>query len=349
MTTVLAVALAVEALLVAVAVALLVVDIFLGRARARRREDVRTARGHLLRAVHDEAFSVDATTALRSLPAGDALALAGDVADAVSGEAHDRLVRVATEAGLPELTRRWCASRSWARRLRGIRAMTRLGLPRDHAVRALLDDPVGPVAAAAADSVDQDSDPALFDRLLAMLADHRPECRYAAKAALAAGGPRAAGALADYLGSPGAPCMSEALEAASALTDRRLLRPALECAADTRADVREGAAGVLGGLGGAQAAARIEAMLTDQVPQVRQAAVRALGRLGEWDRATAVARLLDDPEWPVRRAAALVLGGLGPTGRLYLRRAAAGSTPAAREAALFALGLPQGAVETISP
>src|SRR5206468_12969161 len=71
----------------------------------------------------------------------------------------------------------------WWRRLRGLRLLTLSGAF-DPAAVALLDDRHEEVRAAAAAWATAHGDDAIVERLVAMIDDERPLCRFAAKSAL---------------------------------------------------------------------------------------------------------------------------------------------------------------------
>jgi HEAT repeat protein len=120
----------------------------------------------------------------------------------------------------------------------------------------------------------------------------------------------------------------------------------LRLSEDPIASARALAAELLGALGGAESAARLEALLHDENAAARAAAATAVATLAHWRAAPALAALLRDPAWDVRRAAGLALRALGAPGAILLRRAKDDADPFASDMARQVLDLPDGTLVT---
>lgn len=256
---------------------------------------------------------------------------------ALAGAGHDRMVDAA---------RRWCSSRLWWRRLRGVRTLTTLGITGASGVdlTALLDDENPEVRAeAAAAVVGSPVTRRTLERLVAML-DGDAWGRWAAADALLRIGEPAVEPLAVHL-ERGARRPQVGLRVAAGLGSSRLLPATLPLCHDRRATVRAAAADAVAAVGGQEAAAMLLHLLDDDAPVVREAAARGLGTLEHWPAAAALAGLLRDPVWEVRRSAAQALRALGPVGRLHLRRAAEDADPDVAQIARHVSDLPDSAIE----
>jgi hypothetical protein len=330
----------VEAALLALAVALLVGHAALAKHRARRlRPRLRAARTAAAGALEASGVDAEAARRIAALPARWQIRLVADLARQLDGERSRRLTELAARVGLVERAERWCGQRRWWRRLWGARLLTALGAgtPR---VLDLLADPRPEVRAQAAEWAGGQQGAEPIRRLLDLLDDERPLCRFAVKDSLLRRGGAAAAPVAEYLarGSAGRP--QEALEVAAGIAGPRLLEPALTHAASPEAAVRAQAATLLGAIGGGLATERLTALLGDEDAAVRAAAAGALGRLGHWPAAARLQERLADPAWAVRRAAALALREMGAPGALLLRRAREHPDRFARDMAQQVLDLP---------
>lgn len=114
---------------------------------------------------------------LAALPLHYALPALLELTNNVSGRGLIRLTEIADAASLVEGARRFCRSRRWWQRVRGIRLLARLGGAVD-LVPALLDDGHPAGRAAAAGAAARTPTPVLVARLLHMLDDPDPLCRF---------------------------------------------------------------------------------------------------------------------------------------------------------------------------
>nr|MBA2348214.1 HEAT repeat domain-containing protein [Solirubrobacterales bacterium] len=242
-------------------------------------------------------------------------------------------------AGLISRAERWCTSRRWWRRLRGVRLLGLLGRG-DDVVPRLLHDANPDVRAEAAAWAAGSRSPAVVERLLELLEDPETLCRFAVKDSLLRLGEPVVDPLARRLPILEGVALREALTIAAALAEPRLRDPALALLGHRDPAVRALASDVVGRIGGVAAAERVAELLSDPDPAPRAAAARALGHLGHWRTAAQLTPLLRDPAWDVRRAAGVALRGLGAPGTLLLRRALADADPFAADMARQLLELP---------
>jgi hypothetical protein len=330
----------VEAGLLALSVALLVGHAALAKRRARRlRPRLRAARTAAAGSLDGPGVDTEAARRIAALPGRWQVRLVGDLARQLDGERSRRLTDLATHVGLVERAERWCGQRRWWRRLWGARLLTALGAgtPR---VLDLLADPRPEVRAQAAEWAGGQHGAEPIRRLLELLDDERPLCRFAVKDALLRHGGAASAPIAEYLadGSAGRP--EEALEVATGVAGPGLLEPAVAHAGSADPAVRAQAAALLGAIGGSVATERLTTLIDDEDAAVRAAAAASLGRLGHWPAAVRLQVRLADPAWAVRRAAALALREMGAPGVLLLRRAREHPDRFARDMAQQVLDLP---------
>ena len=248
-----------------------------------------------------------------------------------SGAVSDVVARL----GLERRAHRWCASRRWWRRARGVHQLSLWGNPD---VRPeLLADRHPVVRAQAIEWAGDHPTPALIELVLERLADPILLCRQAAQNAALRAGPVASGAIARSLETADGPDLEALLFLAARRSDASFYGAALRRCGDERPGVRAGAAALLGGLGGAEGTGALETLLSDPDPEPRAAAAGAIGRLRHWPAAASVAALLVDESWDVRRAAGEALAAMGPPGTLTLGQHARGGNEVAAEAARYAL------------
>jgi HEAT repeat protein len=309
----------------------------------RRGPGLRRARQALRSVAMAEARPSTAVRAIQDLPLDAAVATLTELVQSLGGAARERLRRVAAAAGVTHRVEAWSNSTRWWRRLRAVRLLTQLRM-NPEAISQFLDDPHPAVRAAAADAAVGSLTPATVDRLLDMLDDDDPLCRFAAKAALMSGGRHTTSALLAYLADGLAPRPREALEVASALAEPALVNPALLHSVAGGPPTRCAAAHLLARAGGAAATQRLGELLGDPHPKVRAAAAHGLGNLGHWSAAPALARAMADPDWAVRSAAATALRRIGAPGRIYLRQAARSGESPASDVAEQVLALPEAAM-----
>jgi HEAT repeat protein len=293
---------------------------------------VRRGRAVLAAVVAADMAPAEAAAALAPLPARLQSRLVAELASSLRGAEHDALSAVAASLGLVRRARRLTESRSRGRRLRGAYLLIRYGAA-DFPTR-LLDDPDPGVRAQALEWLAEHPAAELVPRVVALLADPSPLCRFTARDTmlrtgidpLALLGPEEVSAL-----SPQA--LEGVLELAAARPDPRHGAAGVRFAGAGHPGVRARAAALLGAAGGGAAAATLESMLDDGSEEVRRAAAAAVARLGHWPAAAAVARLLRDPSWDVRASAAEALTRLGSPGLLLLRRYAGDDDPFASDMA----------------
>lgn len=336
--------LAAEAWTTLVLTTLVALSAVVTRWRVGRAEE-RLARGRaaLARALGGSASDEDLCT-LIALPIKTRIALVLEFGPSLAGRERACLSTLGRTIGVVSHAERLCRSRLWWRRLRGARLVTAM----DHdgsPMRALLRDRSPAVRAQAlvwaAGRVDED----VIDELVRHLVDPERLCRFTVRDSLLRLGSPAAAALARFLASPesrsrGFAGLAEGLAVARGLAQPELLPAAVELASHDTPEVRAGAVGVLGVLGGEAAAGMLTDRLRDPSPLVRTAAARATGELGYWQASSDLARLLGDTSYPVRREAALALRRLGGAGTLSLRRALRDENPFASDMARQVLDLP---------
>lgn len=179
--------LAVEAALAVVVVVLLIAVAIHQSVRERRDRQLASLRRVLAETATDPTTASTAAR-LRAVPAVAALPTLLSLSTSMSGVTMERVRDLADLAGITEQARAWSVSRLWWRRVRGIRVLTRLG---DDSLQltAMLDDPAPAVRAAAADAVGQRASPAEVARLLGLLDDPDPACRFQRPYWPACGGP----------------------------------------------------------------------------------------------------------------------------------------------------------------
>lgn len=277
------------------------------------------------------------------LPFAMKVVLIGELSQQLTGGRRLLLTRAAGDAGLLARAAERCASRSWRRRLRGARLFTLLGggeatMPR------LFDDRRAEVRAQAAEwAGGHPAEEATIARLVQLLGDEHPLCRFTVEDALVRLGSAAIAPLAEHLLTARGDPARRALRIGTMIADARLLEPALQRCHDPEPEVRAAAAALLGALGGARGAQALESLAADPAAQVRAAAADALGRLHHWPAASRLADLLGDRAWDVRRASALALRDLGGVGTLLLQRSLTHTDAFARDMARHVLDIPRPA------
>jgi hypothetical protein len=307
----------------------------------RQRPRLIAARGELAAALQAGTTASDPPAAVTTLRAGVALQLLGDLAPSLAGGQRRQLTVLAQRLGLLQRAEQQCASRRWTRRLRGARTFTTLG-GGDDVVPALLDDPHPDVRAQAAEWAAEHPVAPVIAELVVMLNDPQNLCRFTVEDSLLRIGRPAIRELSDCLDRASGESATAVLSVAVGLPDPRFLPAALRLSEDPVASARALAAQLLGALGGADAAARLEALLHDENAAARAAAATAVGRLGHWRAAPTLAGLLRDPVWDVRRAAGLALRATGAPGTILLRRAKDDEDRFASDMARQVLDLPDG-------
>jgi HEAT repeat protein len=278
---------------------------------------------------------------VRTLPSRLWVTLLEEADPALDGVRRERLARLMRQLGVTGRAERWCASRRWPRRLRGLRILTVLRDGHTTAA-ALLHDHHPHVRALAMEWAARNPSEKLVGQLVRRLSTPRGESLFPVKDALVRMGDPAVEALARFVARQDGAALEAALEVAVAVGDPRLLAPALAASGSSAPRVRALAATLAGALGGDTAADRLTQLLSDPDPEVRTAAVGGLAKLDYWPAASQVAALLRDPAWPVRNEAGLALRAFGATGTLLLRRALDEPDRYARDMARHVLDLPRG-------
>lgn len=340
-------------LLAEAAVVLAWVVVILGHAafssvRARRYgSTVQRAREMLRRVVLAEAPPQAGVEAIRSIPLDLALRVLLELGRPLGGQSLRRLEAVAVAAGLTRRAERWRRSPRWWRRLRGVRLLAELE-PDKALLLPCLEDRHPAVRAAAADAVARAPSPRAVQKLLDMLDDDDPQCRFAARTALLRCGRAASTAVNAYLGADQVPRPAAALHVALAVADPSFLPPALRLSrANADAPTRQRATELLARTAGEAAVRRLTELLEDPDSGVRARAAHGLADLGHWPAARALAHRLEDPSWDARSAAALALRRLGPAGRIYLRQAERAPDALAGDIARQVLALPEDAMSVL--
>lgn len=303
------------------------------RPRERRRVELRQG---LVRAVGGERGLAAPTSRRDSRLSHQALE---ELASSVSGNGAAWIEQTAREMGLFNRAQRWCRSRRWWLRLRGVRSFGLLGAGAE-LVPARLNDAHPLVREAATRWLARHPSTALVERLVEMLDDPEPRCRLTAQDTLIRLGATSVEPLSAYLSRVTTPGRVLALKVATGLADARFLNSGLRAAGDSDPVVRAQAATLLAAVAGGRVEKALLALLDDPDESVRIAATRGLGVLSSWELAPNLAQQLSDSAWGVRREAALALRRLGPAGRLYLRRALVGPDPYAADMARQMLDLP---------
>jgi len=258
---------------------------------------------------------------LARLPTAVQIDLLGHLTANLGGAQRERLQALAQRVGLPAEGRSRCRSRRWWRRLQGVRVLTVTG-GGAAVVPGLLGDRHPEVRAAAARWAADHPHQDLVRRLVAVLDDDAPLCRFTAQDSLLRLGSAATEPLAAYLQASPRAGEEAALQVAAARPDPGFLPAALARCTHPHPRVRTLAARVLGAVGGSDASGPLRLLLSDPDDGVRSAAAVGLGACGCWPAAPALAELLTDPAWSVRRGAAAGLLALGGPGVVYLRRCA---------------------------
>lgn len=300
----------------------------------RRRKDIQEAETELVASVESGS---DALVTFRGLRRLDRVEAVFDLLPSLTGKPADRLARIADQNGLATLGYKWCRSRRWGMRVRGLELLAAVGA--DGPVDYLLRDRRPEVRIRAVLWAASRSDPGLLEPLCGMLGDPDPGVRFTVMDSLL----RVGGAVVEPLqrtieADPDAETTASALRVASGVGDHRLAGLALLHCRDQRSEVRAAAAATVGSLGGQVAAETLAELLEDPDPGVRVSAVDSLRRMNSWANSPRIARRLADPDWPVRRAAAIALDEFGPVGRLYIRRVARGEEGLASRVAFQILG-----------
>ena len=286
-----------------------------------------------------------AVTALATLDRNARVSAVVDMAFTVAGDQRERLNSLVRDMGIWTRAMGWAVSRLWSRRLRAARLFSLFGAGTETRAEGLLDDSRPDVRAQASEWAGEHPTAQRAGRLVRMLDDDDPRCRFAAREALVRSGRTAIPAIRERLAAGDGTASLDLLAVAATLAVPEFLDRAVELCRSGDPATRAAAATVAGAIGGPEAVRALSGLLGDADHRVRVAAVQGLGSLGHWQAAAAAAELLEDSNWAVRRATALALGRMGPTGTLLLNRAAREGTPAAADTASYALGLSPALIE----
>lgn len=313
-------------------------------ALAQRREKrlVDTARRTLAGLLTDGSTGQGGVEELRRLPDTIQAEVFIEISQHLSGAGKERLRNIAEHISLLDRGRKLCRSRFWSRRLMGSRLLARMDVP-DPALENLLRDPHPAVRAQAAEWAAAHPSVPVVTALLKLLADPETIARFAVKNSLFRMGSVAIAPLAQFLEESSGEAAESGLSVATALASPVFLPAALRLSSSEEAPVRIAAAGLLGAIGDAAAAARLVTLLADPEAEVRAIAARGLGRMRHWQAANSLAQTLHDPVWRVRNESAMALRAIGAAGALYLRRAVQENDPLAADMAQLVLDLPAAA------
>jgi hypothetical protein len=314
--------------------------LFLNQRRLQRSTE--TARESLARLVTRGTIVVEDIALLRGLRHDVQENVFLEISRSLTGAGKERLRFVAQEVSLLTRARKLCESRSWTRRLRGTRVLSRMDVA-DSMVAKLLADPHPAVRAQAAEwAAVQPSSP-IISTLLTMLADPATQARFAVQDALLRMGGIVAEPLAAFLETHSGPPAEAGLRVAVALAATSFRPAAMRLSGSEDVGVRRAATNLLGAIGDAPSAERLTELLKDSDSHVRSAAARGLGRMQHWQAGSQLAESLRDAAWHVRRDAGLALRSIGAPGALFLRRALKGDDAFAADMAQLVLDLPEAA------
>lgn len=283
---------------------------------------------------------------LRWLPQEEIISVLAEAARTVDLTARAHLAELPAYGLLVRRANRWCHSRRWPRRLKGVRLLTILAAG-ETVVPRLLDDTRPEVRRDAAAWVADHPSRERLPRLVQMLDDDALACRLAARATLVRLGRLAVSTVAQHLTDAEPAALAGTLTVAARLNDPRLLEPTLAHRSSAEPAVRIGVAQVLSGLGGTEATKTLQELLGDPDSHVRATAATGLGNLAHWPSAPLLADRLGDEAWEVRHAAGLALSRLDAPGRLYLQRARQATDRFAADMAQQVLDLPDRAAPVL--
>ena len=273
---------------------------------------------------------------LRRLPRRVQARVVDELAVSVTGEEGRRVAHVASTLGLVASAHRRCRSRWWWRRLLGAHQLNVHG-GGDDMLPGLFDDPHPAVRAQVIEWAGDAQRVDLAPRLVASLRDPAALCRNTAADSILRAGAPLVDALARELTSSTGAHQAEIMTVLSRRPDPRYGAAALDAVVGDLPALRVAAAGLLGGVGGAEAGLALRSLITDEDPEVRAAAADGLRRLQLEEAVPDLALLLRDPVFDVRRAAGAALAALGPGGILLLRYYQSGDDVFAADMARHAL------------
>jgi len=314
------------------------------RGERRRAVEVEQGRRALLEVVRSGRASRQEEAVLRALPLRHQIGLFTELVPTIAGKGREQLSALARDVGLIPAAEEMARSRGWRDRLQGVRLLVAAG-GGEAVVPRLLDDPHPAVRAEAVEWAGHHPTPEMAERLVTLLPRTDRYDASVVRDALLRTGADALAPLGRYLDRHNGRHALPALEVAAGMPDVRFAGAALRLCGDELPRVRAVAAGLAGAVGGEEAVAVLQGLLSDAEAEVRAAAASALGSLGHWPSAAAIALLLRDPAPAVRGQSALALRALGSPGLLYLRRALGDDDPAVVEAARQALEPPESSAE----
>lgn len=333
----------VEVALLALAVSLFFLHGMWLHLTARRMERLsKIGRESLARFVTHGIVNIEDLERLKRLPHDVQNVTVLEMSRSLGGTGRERLRYVAQQVGVTDRARTLCRHRRWTRRLRGARILSRLDVA-DRLVLKLLADRHPAVRAQAAEWAAAQPSVEVISAMLELLADPATQARFAVQNALLRMGNVIAGPLSTFLETHSDRAAEAGLRVAESVAEPRFLASALRLSRAEDVGVREAAAKLLGGIAGAEAAARLVEMLADGDSHVRAAAASALGRMHYWQAGSQLAERLRDERWRVRREAGLALRAIGAPGTLLLRRAVKGDDRFAADMAQQVLDLPEAA------
>jgi hypothetical protein len=307
--------------------------------RARKRQQPLQARAAEALAAWLAGGKEEPAAALRALPRSQQAEILMSLGSKLDGEAVSRLQQLAAQLGVTGYAQRSLASGRWWARLRAARYFSSLRVVPE-GLHRLLQDANSLVRAEAVTIACASRQPEHVEQAALQLFDPPSLARFACQVNLPRAGAVAGQELAKLLANPpGDPLL--ALRVAGALREPAMTPGALACSHHEQPATRAAAAELLGQLGGPEAIARLQQMLSqDAAPEVQAAAAQALGTLNHWEVCGPLASMLQSPAWQVRYAAACALRKLGPPGELFLRKYADGEAEPSKTMAQFALQAP---------
>lgn len=314
--------------------------LFLNQRRLRRSTE--TARESLARLVTRGTIIVEDIALLRQLRHDVQENVFLEISRSLTGTGKERLRFVAQEVSLLTRARTLCESKSWTRRLRGTRVLSRMDVA-DPMVVKLLADPHPAVRAQAAEWAAVQPSIPIISTMLTMLADPATQARFAVQDSLLRMGGIVAEPLAAFLETHSGLPAEAGLRVAEAVASTSFRPAAIRLSGSDDAGVRIAATNLLGAIGDAPSAERLTELLKDSDSRVRSAAARGLGRMQHWQAASQLAESLRDSAWHVRREAGLALRSIGAPGALFLRRALKSDDAFAADMAQLVLDLPEAA------
>jgi HEAT repeat protein len=260
----------------------------------------------------------DRVADLTRLPRRVQVQVVDQLAVSLTGEDGRRVAEVADRLGLVAAAKRRCRSRLWWRRLLGAHQLNVHG-GGEVVLPGLFDDADPAVRAQAIEWAGDARRADLAPRLVQALRDPSALCRHTAADSILRAGASLVDALAAELSSCTGRQQADLLAILARRPDGRYSAAALAALADDLPELRAAAAGLLGGVGGAEGGVALRSLLADADETVRATAADALRRLGLEEAVPDLVPLLRDPSFAVRRAAGTALAGLGPGGTLLLR------------------------------